>query len=360
MKKVLLLLCIIPLGLLAQKSDSFTINGTLKGMLDKTELVLKNEEISPEPLAIVKSHGNQFTMTGRITEPGMYFIQPKDAQQKLMIFLDASTITVEGDFVKLQTAKVTGSATHNDFNSFNTIFNPLFSSLTTIAQQLNKGVKDENGEIRKQYETLVATVNSKTDQFIAEHYMSAVAPFVVLVTMQLEPDMLIHEARLNMISPKAKENYFGRVALKTIDDSRFGAIGSMAADFTQKDVNDKDIALSSFKGKYVLLDFWASWCGPCRQENPNVLRAYQKFKDKNFTVLGVSLDRAKDPWLKAIKDDRLEWTHVSDLKFWSNEVAVKYKIQSIPQNYLLDPSGVIIGKNLRGEELQSRLEELFK
>jgi len=178
--------------------------------------------------------------------------------------------------------------------------------------------------------------------------------------MQLEPDFRIHEARLNMISPKAKENYFGRIALKTIDDSNVGSIGSSALDFTQKDVNNNDVALSSYRGKYVLLDFWASWCGPCRQENPNVLKAYQKFKDKNFTVLGVSLDRAKDPWLKAIKDDRLEWTHVSDLKFWSNEVAVKYKIQSIPQNYLLDPNGVIIGKNLRGEELQSRLEELFK
>jgi peroxiredoxin len=109
----------------------------------------------------------------------------------------------------------------------------------------------------------------------------------------------------------------------------------------------------------VLIDFWASWCRPCRIENPTVVKAYNQFKSKNFTVLGVSLDRAKDAWVKAIADDNLTWTHVSDLKFWSNEVAQKYKVESIPQNFLVDPNGKIIAKNLRGEELLRTLKQLL-
>ena len=238
---------------MSQTSKTFVITGTLKGMMDKTELVLKNEEISPEPLATVKSNGQQFKMTGIIKEPGMYYIQPKNSQQKLMIFLDASNINVVGDFVKLQTASVSGSSTQEDFNFFNNTFNPIFGKLSALAQQLNQGVKDTDGSIRKQYQDLVALVNQNTDSFISAHPASPVSSFVLLVAMQLNQDFSVHESRLNKIDAKAKENYFGRLAIKAIEDGKFGSIGSEAATFTQADVNGKEVALSSVKGKYVLI-----------------------------------------------------------------------------------------------------------
>ena len=135
----------------------------------------------------------------------------------------------------------------------------------------------------------------------------------------------------------------------------------MAMEFTQPDTTGTPVALSSFRGKYVLVDFWASWCGPCRQENPNVVETFNKFNTKNFTVLGVSLDRPgqKSKWIDAIHEDKLTWTHVSDLKFWDNEAAKLYKVQSIPQNILLDPDGKIIAKNLRGPALEAKLCEIL-
>jgi peroxiredoxin len=167
------------------------------------------------------------------------------------------------------------------------------------------------------------------------------------------------EQLFGTLTPEIQSSPIGKYVAQQIEEGKRNPMGKTLADFQQEDPDGKMVSLSSFRGKYVLVDFWASWCGPCRQENPNVVNAFNKYKNKNFTVLGISLDKTKQPWLDAIAKDGLNWTQLSDLKGWSNAVAQQFQIQSIPQNFLIDPNGVVIGKNLRGEALESKLESLL-
>ena len=137
-------------------------------------------------------------------------------------------------------------------------------------------------------------------------------------------------------------------------------IGKVAPEFSLPDTAGVSVSLSDFKGKYVLLDFWASWCPPCRRENPNVVKAFNEYKDKNFTIVGISLDKDKSKWMKAIADDNLAWTHLSDLKYWDSEIPALYWVRGIPANVLLDPDGVIVAKNITGEDLHKKLKEVIK
>lgn len=174
-------------------------------------------------------------------------------------------------------------------------------------------------------------------------------------------DLETIEPLYNGLSDNLKQSNAGRSFEKRIEATRKTAVGKLAMDFEQADVDGKMVKLSDFRGKYVLLDFWASWCGPCRSENPNVVEAFHKFKDKNFTVLGVSLDSEaqKKYWLDAIEKDELTWTQLSDLKGWKNEAAQLYGVRAIPQNYLIGPDGTILAINLRGKELHLQLERLL-
>lgn len=153
----------------------------------------------------------------------------------------------------------------------------------------------------------------------------------------------------------------GTLLKEYLSAAKIAGVGQIAPDFTQNDVDGNAVKLSDFRGKYVLLDFWASWCAPCRAENPNVVKAYEQYKNKGFTVLGVSLDspNGRNAWLKAIQDDKLNWTNVSDLKGWKNEASTLYKVTAVPQNYLIDPTGKVIAVNLKGYKLEDKLKEIF-
>lgn len=218
------------------------------------------------------------------------------------------------------------------------------------------------GAWRAEMAVLKAEKKQKQAIFISKHpdyFISLVALNDVIGP--LPSDVPVLKKLFNKLNSKLQQTPMGIKTKTTLDKFDAVSVGRMAPLFIAPDTSGKSIGLADYKGKYVLLDFWASWCGPCREENPTVVKAWQKYKDRNFDVLSVSLDQTgkRDAWLKAIHEDQLTWQHVSNLKFWDDDVAKLYMIRSIPQNFLIDPRGKIIAVNLRGAELNKKLAELI-
>ena len=343
-------------------SDSavFAITGNVKGLTESSTVYLTDVSNPTDTVAVTTVKNGQFVLSGHVYEPNLFEVNFGSAQKKTPLFMGNDKISLSGSVADLKSIKATGSSSHADFLEFQAKFNPYFARLNSVIGLANspEGAKSKDSLFRV-YKKLADTVQIALDQYIKKKPSSYVSAFVLVVLSQVSEDVMAQERRLHSLSPEVQKGYYAVYLQKQLDEQRIGAVGTPEIDFTQNDTAGIAITLSSFKGKYVLVDFWASWCNPCRMENPNVVSTYKKFKSKNFTVLGVSLDKSKDPWIKAIKDDGLAWTQVSDLKFWNNDVAVKYHIQSIPQNFLIDPSGKIIGRNLPGPDLQARLCELL-
>jgi peroxiredoxin len=328
----------------AKSSGGFVITGKITGYENGAVVNLLNPNTGAPELT-TKIENDKFVLSGKMASPDFKVLQINNEQRYVTLFLDNSNIKIVGTRDSILNAKITGSPSHEDFKTYTEAVKPyerMFKEQGNYdAAFMNKAVK-----------TL--------EHFIEEHPSSYISPIAIYRFNQLTDNGVKMEAMYNTLAAPVKSSPIGNYIAQQITEFKNSPLGKPMEDFSQQDTSGKIVKLSSLKGKYVLVDFWASWCGPCRAENPNVVRVYNKFKDKNFTVLGVSLDQAKDAWIKAINADALTWTQISDLQGWRNSVAQQFKIQSIPQNYLIDPEGKVVARNLRGAALEYKLTSLLQ
>ncbi len=355
------------------QSKKFIVNGSVPVTIKKYTVLLSwNNGATAEEAKVVNG---KFTITGEIDEPVIATLMMQEAnstkqfnrvefeQNMIQLFLDIGTIRIKTKTF-LNDATVQGSAITNQYQAYQQQIKKLTRLESKLGEVFDAYRKEKNekaaAEVFKLYEQLRGLYYIEQTAFIKANPKSQVSLYLAEQAIGFDLDAAKGEPLFLMMDSSLQNSKKGKELQALIETGKKSMIGVKAIDFSQPDSEGKNISLSSFRGKYVLVDFWASWCGPCRAESPNLVKAYTNYKNKNFEIFSISLDQGKDKWLKAIEDDGYTWPQAGDMKGWENAAAAEYGVRGIPFNFLVDPNGIIIARNLRGDILEKKLAEVLK
>ena len=359
MRKLLLSIVAASMTLAACNAQSgYKVTGTVEGMPDGKAIIATVNGSSLDTLAKADVKNGSFEFTGNVSEPTGAYIMVIGQRGAIPFMLENANITVNAGQAGLTVTGSEGQKIYDQFMAIN-------ATAQQEAMKLQQEYQAANGDqakiqaIQEAYAKLMTDAQAKETELIKANPDSYVSTFVIVSGMgQMEYEQL--KERYNLLGEKAKASAQGKAIAAQIAKLESTAIGQIAPNFTITTPEGESISLYDIKGKVKLIDFWASWCGPCRGENPHVVEIYKEYHPKGLEIFGVSLDNNKEAWVKAIADDGLVWKHGSDLKGWQSAPVQLYSVSGIPHTVLLDENNKIIAKNLRGDELKQKIAELLK